>query len=189
MNQRKSSGPSTGTYVAAVVVVFALVLGLVYWFAIRDDEKESTTPGTKTPTVQTFKLSGVPFTFQYPANFAKVQAPEGFIWIAGISPVDILDLRRTDAKEFSARSLPGLMSARLKAQEGVTIVGSGQEKVAGLDVATFTVESGTTTPLRSKLIYFSSGGSTWQLECQSQESNRAAIDVACAQALSTFKVS
>lgn len=181
----------TGTTVAAAIVVIALVVGLVYWFVIRDDEGDPKATAVTAPpaTAQTFELEGVPFTFQYPANFAKVQAPEGFLWIAGISPVDILDLRRIDSQEFSARSLPGLMSTRLKAQEGITIVGSGQDKVAGLDVATFTVDSGTTTPLRSKLVYFSTGGSTWQLECQSQESNRAEIEIACAQALSTFSLS
>lgn len=189
VNQRRSTSLSTGRYIAAIVIVLALIAGLVYWFAVRDDEEKTTTPGTKVATVQTFAMNGVPFTFEYPANFAKVQAPEGFLWIAGISPVDILDLRRVDSKEFSARSLPGLMGARLKAQPGLTVVGSGTEKIGGLDVATFTVDSGTTTQLRSKLVYFSAGGSTWQLECQSQESNRAAIEVACAQALATFTLS
>lgn len=194
MNQRRGAVNRRGGIAAAVVVVLIVAVGCVYWFAIRDGESSDTPGATGTPTAtpttaQIFALAGVPFTFQYPATFAQGDAATGFVWIAGVSPVDILDIRRVGEREYSTSGLTTLMTATLRAQKGVKVVGSGTDTVGGQKVVTFTVQSGTTTPLQSKLVFFSRAGSTWQFECQSQASNRATIEAGCAQALATLTFS
>lgn len=189
MNQRRQPvALNRILIIGAVVIVLAAVVWAVFF---RDsDSSKSNSKGTSTPTtLQTFRVTGVPFTFKYPANFAQVQAPAGFIWIAGVSPVDILDVRKVDSRVYSSEGLKTVFGTKLKGQSGVHIVGTGTDVAGGLKTVTYTVTSGTTTPLTSKLIYFSTGGASWQLECQSQAKNRAAIDVACAQALATFTTS
>ncbi|MCW2754221.1 MAG: hypothetical protein JWQ32_1632 [Marmoricola sp.] len=190
MSDRRNS-TATSRAVVAGVVALVLVAAAVYWFAIRDTS--SSTPAKK-PTVntslaQTFKVTGVPFTFKYPGTFSQAKTPTGFIWIAGISPVDILDVRRVDGRAYSPEGLKTVFGTRLRAQSGVKIIGTSTDLVGTLNTVSYTVTSGTTTPLQSKLVYFSTGGSTWQFECQSQALNRAAIDIGCAQALATFTVS
>lgn len=179
--------------VAAAAVVLVLVAGVVFWFVVRDSDDASGTPPTsKTNTTSEallFELPGVPFTFQYPGNFAQGKAAAGFIWIAGISPVDIIDIRRVADREYAADGLGRVMRETLESQDGVTIIGNGTELVGGQPVVTYLVQSGTTTPLESKLVFFSRAGSTWQLECQSQAANRVAITTACTQVLSTLTFS
>lgn len=179
--------------VAAAVVALVLVAGAVFWFVVRHSDDASRTPSTTRPSTsseaQVFELPGVPFTFRYPGNFAQGKAAAGFIWIAGISPVDIIDIRRVADREYAADGLGRVMRKTLESQDGVTIIGNGTEVVGGQQVVTYSVQSGTTTPLESKLIYFSRDGSTWQLECQSQAANRVAIATACTQVLSTLTFS
>lgn len=190
VNQRREPVRPPGVVLAlAAVLVVALVGGAIYWFGIRDTSSKPKAVKTTTPTSQTFRVTGVPFTFSYPNTFAQAATPTGFIWIAGISPVDILDLRRVDTRPYSTQGLTTVMGDKLKAQKGVKIVGTSTEEVGGLQAVTYTVTSGTTTPLQSKLVFFSTGGATWQFECQSQSKNRAAIDLGCAQALATFTLS
>ncbi len=184
---------STGRGLIALVTgLVVLTAACVYWFAFRGDDSSAGAAGATSTNQSTtlpdnnFKVAGVPFTFSYPGKFAPGKETTGFVWIAGISPVDILDLRRVDDREYSAQGMNQVMGDKLNGQQGVKVLGSGTDSAGGKKVVTFTVQSGTTTPLRSKLVYFSAGGSSWQLECQSQSVNRAAIEAACAQALATL---
>jgi len=189
VNQRRSSGPNTGGYVAAVVVVFALVLGLVYWFAIRDDEKDPATPPTNTTTPKTFTRPDVPFTFEYPANFAENEGPAGFVWIAGVGPYDMLNVKRIANEPRSVDRLRKDSREALSVRPDLTIVGEGTDTRAGVTMVRFDVDTiveGKT--LHSQLYYFTAAKVTWQFECES-ESQRAVIDAACAQALGTFALS
>jgi hypothetical protein len=176
-----------------MAVVLVVVAAGVYWFGIRGDEDNPKAKSTSNPTstplaAQKFQMSGVPFTFEYPGTFAKGKAATGFIWIAGISPVDIIDIRRVADREYSASGLDTAMGETLRRQKGVTITGRGTDTLDGVKVVTYSVVSGTTTPLSSKLIFLSREGSTWQIECQSQATNKAVIESACAQVQATFKV-
>lgn len=189
VNQRRERSVRSPIVLGSIAVVVLLIAAAVYWFAIRDDNDGGTTAkpgGSGTSSAQTFQVTGVPFTFQYPGTFAQAAAQSGFVWIAGISPVDILDLKRVDKRAYSVQGLTTVFGSRLSTQPGVKVVGSGKDEMGGLKTVTYTVDSGTSPRLRSKLVYFSTAGATWQLECQSQAQNRAAIDVGCAQALATF---
>lgn len=174
-------------------VVGLLVIGLVaFWFVNRDDDNDAE-PGDKasnTPlTEQTFEVSGVPFTFQYPGNFAPAEAPEDIIWVAGISPVDIIDVKRISDKEIGPVKLKSLVRSTLEDSAGVTISAQGTAKAGTTDLVTFVVDNAASgTSLRSDLYYFVADGSTWQLECQSQADNRATIDSACSRAIDTLSV-
>ncbi len=165
-----------------------LILGVVYWFGIRDDSDEERSASAKQPTVQTFSEEGVPFTFEYPANFAESEGPAGFVWIAGVGPYDILDVKRIANVPRSIGRLKSSNREALSARPDVKIVGEGTDKRAGVDMVRFEVTSMVDgLELRSQLYYFSLGGVTWQFECESQ-AKRAEIDAACTQALSTFAV-
>lgn len=188
VNQRKSSGASTGTYVAVVVVVFALVLGLVYWFVIRDDEKDTGTknPSTTVTAPKTFARDGIPFTFEYPANFAENTGPEGFIWIAGVGPFDMLNVKRIANEPRSVDRLRKDTRDSLSVRPDLKILGEGTDTRDGVTMVRFDVETtvdGKT--LRSQLYYFTAAQVTWQFECES-EAQRAVIDAACVQALGSF---
>ncbi len=186
MNQRRSSGPNTGTYVAAVVVVFALVLGLVYWFVIRDDEDGTTNPGASTSEPKTFTSPASLFTFQYPETFVEIDSAEdrGYVWLAGIGPYDFLNVKRLKNEPTSLGRLKE--EGRTAFKDGFTILGEGKETRDGVEMVTFTVESkvGELT-VRSQLYLFSIGGVTWQIECESQ-AKATEVGTACAQALTTF---
>lgn len=186
VNQRRgSTSPRPGTYVAVIVVVVALVVGLVYWFAIREDEKE---PGPDSPptTAKTFARDGIPFTFEYPANFAENTGPEGFVWIAGVGPFDMLNVKRIANEPRTADRLRKDTRTSLSVRPDLKILGEGTDTRDGVTMVRFDVETivdGKT--LRSQLYYFTAAQVTWQFECES-ESQRAVIDAACVQALGTF---
>lgn len=170
-------------------MAFALVVGLVYWFVIRDDEKDdasTTTPPANTATFKTFSRPDVPFTFQYPANFAENEGPAGFVWIAGVGPYDILNVKRIANEPRPVDRLRKDSRDSLSARPDLKILGEGTDTRDGVNMVRFDVETivdGKT--LRSALYYFTAAQVTWQFECGS-ESERAVIDAACAQALGTF---
>lgn len=191
MNQRKTSGPVTGTRVAAVLVVVALVIGLVYWFALRDDDSagDGDAAPTAPATPKTFTAPGNSFTFQYPATFAETEGAEarGYVWIAGVGPYDFLNVKRIENQPTAPARLADKIRKSLAGDSGVTITGEGTDQRAGVDMVTFDVASKVNDlELRSTLYYFSTNGVTWQLECGSQ-AQRAIVDTACARALATFK--
>ena len=178
----------------AAVAVLAIVIGAVWFFVLRDDDGDSgDDPGAGSGATelaeQTFAVDGVPFTFAFPGDFAPAQAPEGIIWVAGISPVDILDVKRIADEELGPVRLKQTVRQTLRETTGVTISGEGTAQAGSTSLVSFTIDNtGSGTPLRSVLYYFAAGGSTWQLECQSQADNQAAIDAACARAVQTLSV-
>lgn len=178
--------------VVAALVVLVLVGVGVFWFLSRDDDTkdDASDKASNTPLAeQTFEVSGVPFTFAYPGNFAPAEAPQDIIWVAGISPVDIIDVKRISDKEIGPVKLKSLVRSTLEDTAGVTISAEGTAKAGTTDLVTFVVDNTASgTPLRSDLYYFVADGSTWQFECQSQADNRATIDSACSRAIDTLNV-
>lgn len=178
--------------IVGAVIVVLLIGAAAFWFVNRDDDKNDE-PGDKasnTPLAeQTFAVSGVPFTFVYPGNFAPAEAPQDIIWVAGISPVDIIDVKRISDKEIGPVKLKSLVRSTLEDTAGVTISAEGTAKAGTTDLVTFVVDNTASgTPLRSDLYYFVADGSTWQFECQSQADNRATIDSACSRAIDTLSI-
>ncbi len=173
-----------------IVVVFALVVGAVYWFAIRDDDKGDNAV-TTTSQPQTFTAPGKSFSFEYPANFRVKTGAEaaGYVWIAGVGPYDFLNVKRLENQPTAVARLGEKVRKSLEGSSSVKILGEGTDQRGGVDMVTFDVESTVDDlVLRSKLYYFSANGVTWQLECGSQ-AQRAVVDAACAQALATFATS
>lgn len=169
----------------AIGVAIVVIIGAVYWFGIRDDKK-STPNGPL--AAKTFQQAGLPFTFQYPGNFAETTGPAGFVWIAGVGPYDVLDLKRLANTPTSITRLRTDNRKLLSSRPNVKILSEGSDQRAGIDMVKFDVASTVNTlTLNSTLYFFSAGGVTWQFECESQ-ANAATIDAACAQALSTFTV-
>lgn len=170
----------------AIGVAIVVIIGAVYWFEFRDNKK-STSNGPL--AAKTFQQAGLPFTFKYPGNFAETTGPAGFVWIAGIGPYDILDLKRLANVPTSTARLRTDNRKALSARPNVHIVSEGSDQRAGVDMVKFVVTSTVSgLALNSTLYYFNAGGVTWQFECESQ-SQPAAIASACAQALSTFTIS
>lgn len=170
----------------AVFTVLVFVAGAVYFFAIRDDDKAGDENTTLSP--QTFNYTNVPFTFVFPGNFANVDPPpQGFLWMSGIGPYDIIDVKRLSNDERSVAEARASVKNSLQARPGLRITGEGTETFDNVRMARFAVDTDVEgQTLKSTLYYFSLGGSSWQLECQSTAANRAAMDAACVQAMSTF---
>lgn len=168
-----------------------MVAVVVYFVGFRGkDDKPSTAKPTAQPTAQTLHVPGVPFTFEYPTNFATAPLPPGVLWLAGVSPSDLIDVRRVAGQAYGPEALSKSMRRALEKQKTLTIQAQEAGKVAGKDMVKFTVVSGSgATELQSQLIFFSTPGATWQLECQSQPSGRDYINNACARALQTLKFS
>lgn len=145
-------------------------------------EEEATGP-------QRFQVDGVPFTFDYPAEFAETQPGEGVAWIAGISPVDVVDVRRVDDLTYSASGLAEVFGALLRERSDLSVTGQEETEVAGAPAVSFTVQQDVEGgPLQSRLVYFTAGEDTWQLGCQSGEDNRAVIDAACDDVVGSLTV-
>lgn len=185
MSKRAGSRDLTQPIVAAVVVI-ATVVAALYWFVIRDDESS----GASGPRGdQTFQVEQVPFTFKYPGNFALAPIPEGFVWIAGVGPYDILDVKRIANKEQSLKATRDEIRSSLAVRPDLTIIGDGTDTVGLTKVVRFSVDTAVSgQKLRSNLYYFSMGGASWQLECQSTEAGRAEIDAACSKMRDSFSV-
>jgi hypothetical protein len=186
VNRRSDNRPNTVLLVAGAVVL-VIVAALIYWFAIRDDGSK-TASSTQTPRGdQTFVVPRVPFTFKYPGNFALAPTPSGFLWIAGVGPYDILDVKRLANSERSLKAARSETQAALQVRPGLTILGDGTETLGATKAVRFTVNTvvnGQT--LRSTLYYFSLHRASWQVECQSTTKGQAAIEAACAKMADTF---
>ena len=176
------------------VVVVALLTGAAAtaFFLTRDDDPDPRQPsssGSASLRDATFSQAGVPFTFSFPGRFAPGEPQAGILWVAGISPVDIIDVRRVDGREYSSQGMSQVYGATLRGQTDVSVRDEATRTVDDADAVVFTVTTRATVPLRSKLIYFAHAGSTWQLECQSQAENRTEVDAACELMLDTLSLS
>jgi hypothetical protein len=183
LKRRRGWLAAVAFFVAAVVVtVVVLVLHPSNHLGAAE------APSTRLPQA-TFAQPTVPFTFTYPGRFALGNVTRGILWVAGISPLDVLDVRRVDGREYSTEGLSQVYGATLRRQAGVRVQDESTRTVddAGAVLFDVTTTAGSVA-LHSRLVYFSHGGSTWQLECQSQQQNRASIDAACTQALDTLSL-
>lgn len=170
----------------AGLVVLATVIAALYWLVIKDDDSDAKKSGAPRGD-QTFSVDRVPFTFKFPGNFALAPTPEGFVWIAGVGPYDILDVKRLANKERSLKAARSETQASLEVRPDLTIRGDGTETAGLTKMVRFSVDTTVADQkLRSDLYYFSLGGASWQLECQSTDKGRAEIDAACSKMLDTF---
>ncbi len=183
------SGKSKSLIAVVVLVVVALVAAAVYWFVIRDDDSADGDDGSsQTLKPQTFSMDDVPFTFEYPGNFAEAEpSAAGIVWVAGVSPVDILNVKRIANESSSLSQIKQSVTDTLSRRSEIEVTGVGTEQTGDIKMLRFTANSTASgQQLRSQLYYFPMGDAVWQLECQSRDTARAEIAGACAGMLETL---
>lgn len=173
-----------------MLTIVLVAVGLaVFWSDLRAGSDSAEDPSAGEPAAAgplVFRQSGVPFTFDYPEQFAPADPPAGILWVAGISPVDIVDVRRVADREFSTQGMRTVYGTILRDLDGVDVLGSETRQTGVGEVVIFDVANESTLPLRSRLGYLAFAGSTWQIECQSQAEHQTEIDDACELVLRTL---
>jgi hypothetical protein len=182
-----SESGSLRLWLAGAIALLLAAAAVVYVVLLRDDSDDS--PEAGATRVSAFAQEGIPFTFTYPVRFAPGTPSAQILWVAGISPVDIIDVRRVGQREYSAQGAASVYGTTLRSQAGVTVVDEKVERADGRDAKVYVITTSAATPLRSQLFYVAAGGSEWQLECQSQQTNRAELDAACRQMITTLRFS
>lgn len=158
--------------------------GGAYWLLNRDQAPEVE---VQDGLVNRFAMDGVPFTFLYPDRFAITDPPAGTRWIAGIGPSDAIDVRRIRPDAPAIDQVERIIRSSLKKLPAVSIVANERITVGGIPGVVFVIDSATQSQiLRSRLVYFTAGGATWQIGCQAQQSAQIEIDAACGQVLGSL---
>jgi hypothetical protein len=143
------------------------------------------------PGTLEFQLTDVPFTFDYPANFAPVEPdklPTGYFAIIGIDPINFIDVRLTATEELSDERIRDEIGGALDTDTTDVLEESTTERG---DVTFITFEVSDTAqaePTISRLNFVRAGGQTWELGCQSDLGGHDVIDEACDQMLDTFEI-
>lgn len=154
-----------------------------------DGATTATDPATTTAAAgRTFKAADVGFTFTYPDGFEQIDEPGDGEALATVTldPNDVknaLKIRETAAQELEFNTYSATIKAQFEDQLDTTVT-QDVDNHNGIDVGILTWK---TEGLESTNYFFGAGGKTWQLECLSTASHRAAIDAACAQALDTIE--
>jgi hypothetical protein len=180
--------------ITVLTVLVVIAAAAVYWFGIRDDDKTdadkkpSSSTSDATLKEQDLKVNTIPFSFKYPGNFASAPNPPGVLWLAGISPVDIMSVRYVAPREYKDQGkLAADMKTGIEKPGTMAIANQSAGTAGGKPTVIYTVTSNAAgTPIQSRLIFFSASGKTWQVECQSQQSGREFIDAACDRAMETL---
>jgi hypothetical protein len=181
VNQRREA--RSVNPIVILTLVGLLLAGAVYWFVIRDEDKDDST-GPKTYTAP-----GNSFSFKYPATFAESPASGGYVFIGGVGPHDYLSVKRLQNFPTPVARLAKEMPGTLKEVPGTTITGQGKETHDGVEMVTIqgTVAlDGAPTPVR--LYFFSANGVTWQFGCAA-ETQPNVVNPACTAALESFNAS
>lgn len=172
-----------------VVLLLAILGGSgagAYWLLNRDGTSEGE---VQDGLVDRFVLDGVPFTFLYPDNFATTEPPPGTLWIAGIGPSDAIDVRRVLTTAPGVAELERTVRRNLAKLSTVDILDSARIEVAEQQGVAFVIDSTAgEEPLRSRLVYFTAGGATWQIGCQAQASAQVEVGAACDQVFRTLAI-
>jgi hypothetical protein len=133
--------------------------------------------------------SQIPFTFELPKDFQKKGVQPGSsqgappIVAYGIDKLNLVDVRKSASRELPLDSVDKQVKASL-GQLGFANEQSKREKHSDIDMVVFDIDnkvSGQQT--NSKLYFFSGGGGTWELECQSSGDKADELNNACTKAL------
>ena len=175
--------------------VLPLVLAATFLAACGsddDDGKGAGEPAETSPTgveVALFESPRIPFTFEYPADFAAERRPrERVLARVGVdrgSRLNAIKVRRTSARVLSPRRYADL---ERDLERTVGSVERRSERIGARDVGVLEFsdaveQAGKTVRFRSSSYFFTGAGRTWQIECIADAAHRAAIDAACRIAL------
>ena len=167
-----------------------------------DDDKSDDATGTDTTETDTtattglqeelpetiaFELADVPFTFDYPGNFAAAETlPTGYLAILGVDPINFIDVRLTAEEELSDEAITDEIGPALET-DTTDVLGQSSRTVNGVSIISFeVVDNSGAEPTTSRLNFVRAGGRTWELGCQSNAAGADLIDDACDQMLDTF---
>ncbi len=135
----------------------------------------------------------IPFTFEVPEDYKRVPVRPGSsqgtppILAVGADRLNVIDVRQSAPREVPLDRVARQVAASLD-QLGFSNAEAKRESHAGRDMLRFDVDNrvrGTAT--RSRLYFFTGGGKTWELECQSAEDGRGELEDACEDAVNSVE--
>ena len=143
---------------------------------------------------ETQKVSSpkIPFTFELPKEFKKTPVTPGSsqgappIVAYGLDKLNLIDVRQSATKELSLDSVSAQIKTSL-AQLGFANEQGKREKHGDTEMVVFSVDnkvSGTKTT--STLYFFTGGGGTWEIECQSTPPKADQVSEACTTAVDSL---
>lgn len=135
----------------------------------------------------------VPFTFDLPTAFRKTRVrPEAGkgdppLLIYKLNQVNLVDVRKSAASELARDDIQRQV-ARSLARLGFPGKRGDREQHNRIDMARFETSNDVAgTKTSSRLYFFSGGGATWELECQSSDGQAAKLLKACDTAVGSVE--
>ncbi len=127
----------------------------------------------------------IPFTFEVPKDFRKGKLKpdtikgEPPLLVYKLDPLNLLDVRKSAGRELAREDVERGVASSL-ARLGFPGRRGEREEHNGIDMARFEVAN-VVGPDRvsSRLYFFTAGGATWELECQSSGERAAELLEAC----------
>ena len=135
----------------------------------------------------------IPFTFELPKDFKEKSLRQGTsqgsppIVAYGIDELNLIDVRQSARAALPLETVDRQLKTSLS-QLGFANEQSTREKHNGIEMIVFDVNSRVSgKPTRSKLYFFTGGGGTWEIECQSSGGGADEVDGACKTALDSIE--
>jgi len=135
----------------------------------------------------------VPFTFDVPKAFRKAgvrpEASKGDppLLIYKLNQLNLVDVRKSAGRELARDDIQRQV-ARSLARLGFPGKRGDREEHNRIDMARFEISNDVVgTKASSRLYFFSGGGGTWELECQSSGERAAELLEACAIAVDSVE--
>jgi hypothetical protein len=156
-----------------------------------DDGDDGARTGTTTAAAEPaepvrFKSDRIPFTFEYPQDFAAEKQPRARVLArVGVERgrrLNAIQVRRTARGELRPKRY--LDEFKRDLEGTVRTVATREERIGGLDVGVLAVEDSDFT---SSSYFFTGAGQTWQLECIADSEHRQVIEEACRTALASVE--
>jgi hypothetical protein len=150
----------------------------------------SSDSGSDTQTISNAKI---PFTFEVPKDFKKTPVSPGSsqgappIVAYSLDKLNLIDVRQSATKQLPLDSVATQITKSL-AQLGFASEQGKREKHGDTDMVVFSVDNkvgGTKT--NSTLYFFTGGGGTWEIECQSTPPKADQVTKACTTAVDSVK--
>jgi hypothetical protein len=135
----------------------------------------------------------IPFTFEVPKDFKKTPVTPGSsqgappIVAYGLDKLNLIDVRQSATKQLPLDSIAAQITKSL-AQLGFANEQGKREKHGDTDMVSFNVDnkvSGTKTT--SQLYFFTGGGGTWEIECQSTPPKADQVTKGCTTAVDSVE--
>jgi hypothetical protein len=162
---------------AAPVLLACLVLALA--LAACGGGDDASPPGTRVEPKR------VPFTFIVPDDFRNRKVRPRFsrgakpLAVYALDPWNLVDVRKSAPRALPLDEVASQIEGSLE-ELGFPDAKAKRESHGGRDFVVFTVSNNVSgRPTTSKVSFFSGGGGTWEIECQSTKERADRVDEAC----------